>query len=400
MNSSRDSENNVISNVSIPKLVLYAVIGIVAIFLLFNIVKNLDASQLMCIQNPITGHLNWYTAPGPKVQLFGKVTKYDKRSIYKFSSKVRFNDGGHAVMGGSVQFDMPIDKEHLNLIQTKYGCEEAIKTQLLQTVVNKSIYMTGPMMSSKESYAEKRNYLINYVEDQISNGIYKTLSRDTIIKDPLSGTDKTVTYIEISMKNGIPERQDEAVLKKFGITAFNFAIDNLDYDPVVEKQIQQQQQITMDVQTSIADAKKAEQRAITVEANGKADAAKAKWDQEVIKARAITSAEKDRDSANLAMQASGYIKQAAILQGEGEAAKRKLIMSADGALEKKLATYEAVNQMWAQAFEKFQGQLTPTTVMGGSGNSGSMNAGLNFMEIMTAKAAHDLSLDMGLPGKK
>jgi hypothetical protein len=70
--------------------------------------------------------------------------------MYRFEMPVRFNDGGHATMKGSVQFEMPLDVQHLNEIQYKFGSEDAIKTQLIQTVVNKSVYMSGPLMSSRE----------------------------------------------------------------------------------------------------------------------------------------------------------------------------------------------------------------------------------------------------------
>jgi regulator of protease activity HflC (stomatin/prohibitin superfamily) len=373
------------------------VIVLVGLWMCFSILETLDAHQIMCIQNPITGKLTWHISAGIKWQGFGKVTKYDKRSICEFSHQVRFNDAGHATMTGSVQFDMPLDKEHLDRIQSKFGSEEAVKTQLLQTVVNKCLYMTGPMMSSKESYAEKRSYLINFVEDQISNGIFQTIARDTTIKDPISGVEKMVATVEIVKKDGIPARQEEAVLKEFGVRAFNFSIEKLDYDETVEKQIQQQQQMTMAVQTAIAEAKKAEQAAITAEANGKANAATAKWEQEANKARAVTIAEKDRDSCKLVMEAAEYRKKALILEGEGEATKRKLILQADGALSIKLDKWLEAQQVWAEAFAKYQGQVVPTTVMGGSFNG--QNGATQFMEIMAAKAARDLSLDMSVPKK-
>ena len=34
--------------------------------------------------------------------------------------------------------------------------------------------MTGPLMSSKESYAEKRNELLRLMEDQVQRGVYRT----------------------------------------------------------------------------------------------------------------------------------------------------------------------------------------------------------------------------------
>jgi hypothetical protein len=352
----------------------------------------------MCVQNPITGKLSFHTSAGIKWQGFGKISKYDKRSIFQFKKQVRFNDAGHAVMTGSVQFDMPIDNAHLSLVQSKFGTEEAIKKQLLETVVNKCLYMTGPMMSSKESYAEKRSYLINYVEDQISNGIFKTIAKDTTVKDQLTGTEKAVTSVELLRgSDGQPLRQEEAVLKEFGVRAFNFSIDELDYDSTVERQIQQQQSMTMAVQTAIAGAKKAEQDAITAEANGKAAAATAKWAQEAVKATAVTIAEKDRDSCKLVAEAAEWKKKASILEGEGESTKRRMILQADGALTVKLDAWLTSQRVWADAFSKFPGQIVPTTVMGGGFNG--QNGATTFMDIMTAKAAKDLSLDMSVPKK-
>ena len=69
-------------------------------------------------------------------------------------------------------------------------------------------------------------------------------------------------------------------------------------------------------------------------------------------------------------------------------------MQADGALERKLQTYEKVQQLWADAFANYQGDLVPK-IQTGSEGSGS-NAGLDFMEVMGAKAAMDLSIDMNV----
>jgi len=70
-----------------------------------------------------------------------------------------------------------------------------------------------------------------------------------------------------------------------------------------------------------------------------------------------------------------------------------LIMQADGALDQKLQTYKEVSKYWADAFSNYGGSLVPTFVSGGSGNNGG-NAGLNFMEVMSAKAQMDLALSL------
>lgn len=362
------------------------------------IVENLDADQIMVVQSPFSGELTWHTDAGIKPQYFGKVTTYPKRSIYRFETSVRFNDGGHGTMFGSVQYEMPLDKKNLTALHVRFGSQEAIQKQLIETITNKAVYMTGPLMSSKESYAEKRNYLIHYVEDQISNGVYKTFQRELKTKDAMTGSDKTVTVVEIAIKNGIPERQEEAVLGSFGIKAFNFAIDKLPYDEAVETQIKQQQQITMDVQTAIADAKKAEQRAITVAKQGEANAAQAKWEQEVVKAKEVTLAQQKLEVAKLEAQAAEQYKKKKVLEGEADGAYKRTVMMADGALTQKLTTYEKVMERFANALGNYQGQWVPSIVMGANGLQGS--PAMTLIELLNAKTAKDLSLDLSVPHPK
>lgn len=375
------------------KVVGAVVICLVALWSMFHIFQVNNANQIMVIQSPIAGKLTWHTSAGVKWQGFGKVTQYPKREIYEFKTSVRFNDGGHGTMNGSVSYELPTDDKNLTNIHVKFGNIRSLENQLVATVVNKAIYMTGPLMSSKESYAEKRNYLIQYVEDQIQNGVYRTISKEVKTTDQMTGAEKTVTVVEICMKGGVPERQEDAAMAVFGIKTFNFAINELPYDPAVEQQIKGQQQITMDVQTSIADAKKAEQYAITVAKQGEAKAMESKWQQEVIRAKMVTQAEQQRDVAKLEKEAAEFEKQKQILLGQGEAERKKLVMSADGALDKKLEAWKEVNFKYAEMIKG--SQLVPSVVMGGSdGKTASAN---EWIQLFMAKTAKDLALDMSVP---
>lgn len=375
---------------------------VICLALVGEFVERVDQNEIMVIQAWRTGDLTWYTNGGVHGQWFGNVTKYSKRGMYDIETEVRFNDGGHGTLHGSVQYEMPLDAKSLTALHTRFGSPEAIKKQLIETVVVKAVYMTGPLMSSKESYAEKRNALISDVEDQISNGVYKTTQREMKVLDPLTAQEKTAIVVEIVQVNGQPARQEEAVLRGFGIRTFNFSIKKLPYDPEVEKQIQQQQQITMQVQTAIAESRQAEQRAITVEQQGKAEAAKAKWDQEVIKAKEVTAAEQRLRVAEFDAKSAEQGKRKLILEGEGEAQKRQLIMSADGALDKKLAAYVETNKLYADAIKGYQGNWVPSVVMGGQGGNGVQatagSGAMTLMELLSIKAARDLGLDMGVGG--
>jgi hypothetical protein len=365
---------------------------IVAVSLAGNLVENASQNEIMVIESARTGELTWFASGGLHGQWFGKVTKYPKRGIYEFKTPVRFNDGGHGTLEGSVQFEMPLDSKNLSAIYTRYPDEASLRRGLIETVANKAVYMTGPLMSSKESYAEKRNDLIRYVEDQIDNGVYQTRQREVKVRDELANQDKTAIVAEIVMVGGAPARQEGAILKEFGIRSFNFSVKALPYDDVVESQIKAQQAITMQVQTAIAEARQAEQKKITVELQGQAQAAQAKWEQEVIKAKEVTGAEQRLAVARLANQEADQYKETQLKKADADATYRRRIMEADGALEKKLATYLQAQQVWAQAFASYKGALVPSVVMGGGAGQG-QNAATTFMDMLGVKFARDMALD-------
>jgi hypothetical protein len=379
------------------QLVIWLVVAFFLLVTLKNMVEIVPAEKIMVVQGLFSGKLVWFTTPGPKYQGCGKVTKYSRRDIYEFEIPVRFNDGGHGTIQGSVQYELPLDAEHLNQIQLKFGSQRAVESALIQTVTNKAVYMTGPLMSSKESYAEKRNYLISYIEDQISNGVYKTISTEKKVIDQMTGQEKTATVVEIVQKGGVPERQEEATLREFGIRTFNFSIMSLPYDEAVEKQIKSQQQLAMDVQTAMVEAKKSEQNAITAEKNGEAAAMKAKWEQEVIKARAVTEAEQQLEVAKLNKAAAEQTKQQLILQGEGEATKRRLVMSADGALQIKVDAWLKAQEYYAAALQNYKGNWVPTVQMGDQGKNA--NGAMDLVNLLTATTAKQVGLDLGMQTK-
>lgn len=384
---------------TVARAALIAVGLVIVIFTLSmvgRLAENVSANELVVVQAPVSGKLTWYKQPGMVWQGMGMVTAYPRRQTYEFQVQVRFNDGGHGTMQGSVQWEMPLDDKNLNALHAQFGSPEAIEKQLIEKSVVKSVYMTGPLMSSKESYAEKRNSLINDVEDQIAHGVYQTVQREAKVADPLTGQEKSAIVVDIVMENGIPKRQEASAIDRYGIATSNFAIKGLPYDEAVEKQIQEQQKITMQVQTAIAESRQAEQRTITVEQQGKASAAQAKWEQEVVKAKAVTAAEQDLAVAALKNQTAEQYRQEQLKRADADASYRRQVMAADGALAQKLDALVKINATWASAFQNYQGQLVPNVVMGGgSGGAGtSVAATQNFMDLLTAKAATDLGVSL------
>ena len=148
---------------------------------------------------------------------------------------------------------------------------------------------------------------------------------------------------------------------------------------------------------AVAKAKEAEQETITVAKKGEADAARAKWEQEVIKAKMVTEAQQKLEVATLDTQAAEQFKRAETLRGEGEGARRRLVMEADGALEKKLQAYTEVAKLYASAIKDYKGNWVPSVVMGGGNGSQTAGSGAHeLIDLLTVKTARELGLDMSI----
>jgi hypothetical protein len=399
-----------------PQLIAKLVGGVVGLLLLITLVTNMlttvGAGEIVVKQNFLDGQLQVWTTPGVHWQNFGKLTTYKRSDQYWFSSKegegkeaddaikVRFNDGGHGTISGSLRYDLPTDEIKMLALHSTYGSMANIEHELVKQVVTKSVYMTGPLMSSRESYAEKRADVITFISDQALHGVYRTTHKQAKVTDPVSGQEKTVDLVEPKLgkgPNGI-EREEDSPLERFGITGYNVTINAIDYDDAVENQIKQQQAAIMAVQQAMVNAKKAEQDAITVAKQGEAEAAKAKWAQEVLKATAVTQAEQEKevatvqatqkkDVAGLDLDTAKLSAQKTMTIAKADADAKRLQMEANNALEQRLAAYVEVQKSWATAYGA-QRQV-PDIQMGGSG-AGGVNQSL--VDLLTAKTARDLNV--------
>lgn len=368
---------------SLKKITLIA-LSVIALIVFISysgkMFEEVEAGEIVVIQHPLSGELDIITTPGTYSQYLGKATHYKRRTQIWFSKqsnqdaevdesiKVRFNDGGHAQISGSASMELPLDPKAIKVLHSNFGSQEAIEDELVKTVLQKAVFMSGPLMSSKESYAEKRNELINYIEDQASHGVYKTIQRDDKTIDVFTNAEKVITVVEIQKdpKGGFA-RVEKSPLQRYGVTLSNLSINGVDYDKAVEVQIKQQQNLVMQVQTAIANAKKSEQDALTSEQKGKADAAAAKWAQEVIKAKLVTEAQQRKEVAALEAQAAELEAKKTRIDADAEAYKNSKLVSA-GLSPIDRAEYEMKTKI--EVAKALSGLTLPSTYMSGNGGSG------------------------------
>jgi hypothetical protein len=364
---------------------------VLTVFTLFTVgclggelVEGVDANEVVVIQFP-RGGMSVNTEPGWTGQWFGKVSRYQKRGKIDFQPPtadggadgrlpIAFNDNGRAVIKGSMQYEMPLNEQQILLIHQSYRDQASLESGLIKPPISSSIFLTGQLMSSYESYKEKRSLLVEYVEDQTMNGKYRTVTLEREVdeeylsdKGELVTRKKKMPDVQVVTNNGQRQRTEQGQLARFGIKVFGFAIDDIVYDPQVTAQINEQQKITMAVQTSMANARKAQQDAVTARATAEANVATARAQEEVGKTQAIVQAEKGREVARLKAEEAAHYKTEVLLRADADAEYKRRIMNADGALQQKLDAYKYGIDRLANALATGKQPLVPGVVIGGNG---------------------------------
>lgn len=292
-------------------VVVFAIFCVVSLGKIGEDVKN---ETIVVNQYPFTGNMEYWTSPGFHWQWWGKTTTYYKIQQLWFGSDseagdqqgkpipVIFNDASDGMIYGSLRVKLPTDPKYLARIQTDYNGMDRLMNDLVRPTVTKVIYASGPLMSAFESYAEKKNDLIEYITDQLNNGVYKTAIKRSEVLDAITGEKKVInvaTLIPDSLAAGGYKRSESSPFAYYGLEIGQVAVSKIAYSDKVNRQIAQQQEANMLIQTSRAKSAAAAQEAIRAEEEGKALAMKAKWEQEKIKAVEVTKAEQEYEVARL-----------------------------------------------------------------------------------------------------
>lgn len=378
--------------------IVFAFVALLFIFCLPKIGEDVKNEQIVVNQAPFTGKMSYWTEPGFHWQWFGHITEYYKTEQFWFGSSdskngeqlglpipVIFNDASDGMIYGSFRVKLPTDVEHLSRIQTDYNGMSRLMTDLVSQTVNKVVYASGPLMSAFESYAEKKNDLIFYITDQLVNGVYKTTVHTEETVDPITGEVKTVkiaALIPDPQSPGGYKRSESSPFAYYGLVPSQVAVSKIEYSDKVNQQIAQQQEANMLIQTSKAKSAAAQQEAIRAEEEGKAVAAKARWEQEKIKAVEVTKAEQEKEVARLAAEKANYEKARIIAEGQAEAEANRLKVAA-GLTPQEKAEWDYKTKVGvAEALAKSNVSWVPSVMYSGSGSnaSSSMDAvGLKMM---------------------
>ena len=333
-----------------------SIIVLVAFFL-FTIgawVEECDKSKIYVNQFPVTGTYEVWTDGGMQWQMWGNVHEYSKTNQVEFTgveknddgyiaaganpgAALTFNDKGRGFIIGSLRVILPTDFAHMSKIQQEFGSEEALINTLIKPTLYKVVTSCGPLMSSLESVSETRTDLIQYITDQLNNGVYKTKINKIRVTNELTGDTETVAKAEILIDaNGNYMRQegtgkkirgkngeweiDLCPFQQYGISCNLVSITDIKYDKATQQQIDAQKAANLAVITSKTKSLEAIQKTVLVTEQGKQEAEAAKWEQEKIKAKEVTKAQQEFEVAKLEAEKAEQVARKVKAEGEAEAA--------------------------------------------------------------------------------
>lgn len=311
---------------------------------------------------------------------------------------IMFSDGTKADAKGIVQFVLPADEPSMKLLHNTHRTPQSLVTKRLATFTKECLQSSAQLMTSDKHYGGARTQMSQDFIDQLKNGVYLAQTEEKIVFDSIEQEKKRYYITEIKKdKNGLPRRKASAIAE-YSITVADAAINDVDYEAKVDEKLAK----IIDASTRSAISRQelvtAQQQALTAKAQGEKDLVEIEYKQRQDQTKQVVAAQTLVEVAKQDKAKQQIAYEAAILEAkkikelaDAEAYQKAKVMAADGALDKKLATWlKAEEAKWA-AFKDFKGQLVPSVQTGGG--TGTTN-GLNYLEIMGAKAAKDLALDL------
>lgn len=316
--------------------------------------------------------------------------------------KIMFNDGTSADVKGIVQFVLPADEKDMILIHNTHRTPQSLVTKRLATFTKECLQSSAQSMSSDKHYGGGRAQMSQDFIDQLRYGVFISELQEQTITDSLTGDKKKAYLTKVRRdKDGTPMRKTSAI-KEYSIQVADASIVDTQYADIVNQKLTKIAEAATKAAISRQELMTAQQQAQTAEAEGKKNLVTIEYEQkqqqtkEVVAAETLVKvAEQDKLQQKIAYEASIFEAKKRETIANVAAYEKRTTIQADGALSQKLEAWTESQKYWADAFGKYQGNVVPTFQTGG-GAAGPYqgNGAVNFMEIMSAKAARDLALDL------
>jgi hypothetical protein len=315
---------------------------------------------------------------------------------------VRFGGGVPTVADvyGIVQYVLPVDPQEMINMHNAHRTPQSLVAKRLAPYTSECLASSAQLMSAEMHYSGGRATMAQNYLDQLKKGVYLLSTIEKNVYDSLERENKKV-YENVFQfgKDGNKLRKFSSI-DEYGITVADAQITTVDYEDKVDQMLAKKIESATKASVSKQDAITAQQQAISAKAEGEKTLIEIEYKQKQEQTKQVVAAEtqvklaeQDKQKQRIAAEAAELEARKIKTLADAEAYAKQRIMSADGALDKKLEAYKYVMAEGFKAIGSYQGSWVPSVISGG-GNSANTNAAFNMMEMLSIKAAKDLSLDM------
>lgn len=387
-----------------PKKLFAAGLGLLAAILFLSmsrqIVETNNSGYYQVKQAAFSGTMSVRNTPGTYWQGFGTITTYKVSDEYYFSKhandggqgdlaapiKVRFNDGGTALISGMIKFRLSTLDADQVLLHNDWKSFDGVKDGLVRQTVTEAVQQTANLMKAEESYSTRRSEFAALAEEQVINGIYETQANVQKHADA-DGNEFIETSVNLKLVNGKPVIRKASPLPRYHIDVLQFVIKDIDFDDTIENLINKKKDAEQQKVVARANAERAKQDAITAREQGEAKIAEAKAAEEVKKIQAVVQAQQAFEVSVLSRKKADEDAKATLIKKQAEAEANRLLVKAGlTPLERATLAKETAIGV-AKALAGIQ--LPATFISGGGANGGHVDPftaiGLNALIDLSSK---------------
>jgi hypothetical protein len=407
------------------KLVVLGVIAIIAIIVLgfMNPFAWNDAGHRTVVERMSGEQIVQYTPGVYYAGFFSKTTEWPNQISVSYQDTMKHtvedyevNDGSIEIgfvevrFGGGVpttartygiaQYVLPTDPQEMINMHNAHRTPQSLVAKRLAPYTSECLASSAQLMSAEMHYSGGRATMAQNYLDQLQKGVYLLTTVEKTVYDSLENETKKVYENIFQIDAAGSKLRKFSSIKEYGITVADAQITTVDYEQRVDDMLGKKIESATKASVSKQEAITAQQQAISAKAEGERNLITIEYQQkqeqtkQVVQAETqVKLAEKDKEKQRIAAEAAELEARKIKTLADATAYEKQRIMSADGALDKKLEAYKYVMAEGFKAISNYEGAWVPSIISGGGGASGN-NAAFNMMEMLSIKAAKDLSLDM------
>lgn len=341
---------------------------------------------------------------------------------------ITFLGGVTGTVDSNIRIILPQGDQFMQLARS-YRNPNNFILQAVTPAMKNTLQSTAQMMSADDYYGGSRSAFAQAFSDQMSEGIYLvdrqevqventrkaaggSVAQDGSDQGEFGGNTSTVVKtVKVLDKKGQPVRL-ERQFSKLGVVVAEANILNIDPNDQFKQRMVEVQKSQAQLMVARQGRQTADEQKKLVTAQGEMEVEQKRQitlrDQieqttnaETAKRLALIEAGREKERAQIEKETAEIQYAKAQIEAkttkekaEAEAYAKKAVIQANGALEQKLEAYVKTQEVWAKAYAAAK---VPTMVMGGTGEGlGRQSESQNLINLLTAKTAKDLSMDLSV----